>query len=126
MNKTYRQKLQDPRWQKRRLQILEKHGFRCQLCNAGEKMLTVHHVNYTRGKEPWEYPDKDLMCLCAECHTQVEQVIIPELRRLAVTVSPVVSFDVAQCLLTVASDQPKASAKALLGEALQIATEQTP
>jgi len=30
--------------------------------------LEVHHVCYVRGKEPWEYPDELLKCLCPVCH----------------------------------------------------------
>ena len=28
----------------------------------------VHHTCYVRGREPWEYPDDLLTCLCSYCH----------------------------------------------------------
>lgn len=64
--KTYAEKLRDPRWQKRRLHILERDGWRCARCDADDKMLVVHHVWYHR--EPWEAPDEALITLCEECH----------------------------------------------------------
>ena len=40
----YSEKLKDPRWQKKRLEILERDNFRCQYCgdkNAGTKQQEV-------------------------------------------------------------------------------------
>jgi len=63
---TYAQKLKDPRWQKRRLQILDKRGWRCERCFNDKQTLHVHHKRY-RG-EPWEVSDSDLEVLCEPCH----------------------------------------------------------
>lgn len=43
----YIEKLRDPRWQKKRLQILERDGFACQSCYDTETTLHVHHCTYT-------------------------------------------------------------------------------
>jgi hypothetical protein len=63
---TYAEKLKDPRWQKKRLVILERAGWACQVCGDKETTLHVHHLKY--GKEPWEIEDKYLECLCESCH----------------------------------------------------------
>ena len=64
----YAEKLLDPRWQKMRLQILERDKCACQICFDAQNTLHVHHRFYERGKEPWEYADSALVTLCADCH----------------------------------------------------------
>jgi hypothetical protein len=66
--KNYSEKLKDPRWQKRRLEILSRSDFKCDSCESGEKTLHVHHGIYIKGREPWEYEDELLHVLCEECH----------------------------------------------------------
>jgi hypothetical protein len=66
--KSYYEKLKDPRWQKKRLEVMEREGFACQQCHSIDKTLNVHHGFYASGYEPWEYPSKSLHCLCEECH----------------------------------------------------------
>jgi len=63
----YFEKLKDPRWQKKRLQIFERDNWTCLNCGATDKTLTVHHTNY-QGKDPWETEDKYLKTLCEDCH----------------------------------------------------------
>jgi hypothetical protein len=65
---TYSEKLKDPRWQRRRLEVLKAAEFRCQDCGDTTKTLAVHHGRYERGKEPWEAANHDLICLCEESH----------------------------------------------------------
>lgn len=61
----YRDYLQTPEWQARRLKAMKRAGFRCQLCNAYGKRLNTHHRTYERrGKEY----DSDLIVLCQDCH----------------------------------------------------------
>lgn len=67
MRVEYSQKLKHPRWQKKRLEILEREGFKGQCCDDTEKTLQVHHLIYSRG-EPWDAPDDTLECLCRDCH----------------------------------------------------------
>lgn len=64
----YLQLLKDPRWQKRRLEILSKSEFRCIQCESEENTLHVHHTIYRTGKTPWDYADDELQVLCVECH----------------------------------------------------------
>jgi hypothetical protein len=68
MAKTYWEKLQDPRWQKKRLQVMENAHFACELCGNAEETLNVHHKQYFKGREPWEYDPNELVCLCKDCH----------------------------------------------------------
>ena len=63
----YWEKLQDPRWQKKRLKILERDGFKCRDCGATEKTLHVHHCFYENG-EPWDARANVLLTVCADFH----------------------------------------------------------
>lgn len=65
---TYIEKLKDPRWQRKRLEILNRDDFTCQMCDDKETMLHVHHTYYENGLEPWEYPNESLRTLCSNCH----------------------------------------------------------
>ena len=65
---SYSELLKDPRWQKRRLQILDRDKFTCQHCGETTKTLHVHHIHYYTGMLPWEYADGLLITLCYECH----------------------------------------------------------
>lgn len=81
---TYWEKLKDPRWQKKRLEVLQRAGFACENCHATDKTLHVHHGYYDRGMEPWEYADETLWCLCEECHEDAEGQRCEVYRELAV------------------------------------------
>lgn len=70
---TYSEKLRDPRWQKKRLKILERDNWECQYCCEKTKTFHVHHLYYEHGREPWEYPDESLKTLCFECHEWEER-----------------------------------------------------
>ena len=80
----YWKKLKDPRWQKKRLEVMERDEFTCRTCGSKAETLTVHHINYRKGVEPWGYDAGELVCLCEDCHSKVEKDLIPRLRRLAV------------------------------------------
>lgn len=70
---SYADKLRDPRWQKKRLEIMERDGFACRECGDKDSPLNVHHGYYARGRSPWEYPDEHLKTLCEECHREHEE-----------------------------------------------------
>ncbi|KKN79627.1 hypothetical protein LCGC14_0338310 [marine sediment metagenome] len=72
--KTYRELLKHPNWQKKRLEILERHEFQCQACEKEGETLHVHHSYYEKGFKPWEYPDESLWCLCEGCHAHIEKL----------------------------------------------------
>ena len=83
----YWKKLQDPRWQKKRLEIMERDKFTCQGCFAKDKTLTVHHGYYEWGSEPWEYDDATLWTLCTDCHEAVRDVGL-HFRYVVATIPP--------------------------------------
>ena len=68
MTTPYMEKLKDPRWQKKRLQILERDGWQCIKCGDGENTLHVHHRRYIPKTDPWNYPESALVTLCDRCH----------------------------------------------------------
>lgn len=70
MTMTYAEKLKDPRWQRKRLEILQRDDFTCQNCLATDKTLHIHHGYYRRGLEPWEYDGTTLWTLCEDCHEE--------------------------------------------------------
>jgi hypothetical protein len=70
---SYSEKLKSPKWQKKRLQILERDEFSCNLCGDDTTELHVHHERYV-GQMPWDTPDKYLNTLCKNCHFVCEQL----------------------------------------------------
>jgi len=70
---TYRSRLQDPRWQKKRLAVLQRADFTCECCGRKDETLHVHHLIYDRGGNPWDAQDDFLECLCATCHAVREE-----------------------------------------------------
>lgn len=66
--KTYSEKLKDPRWQKKRLEVLSRDNFKCTSCGNDKITLHVHHSKYTN--EPWDAPLKHLKTVCENCHAK--------------------------------------------------------
>lgn len=64
----------DPRWQKKRLYILEKDKFTCRKCGDKESTLHVHHTQYIKDHKVWEYRDDQLITLCDTCHEGVHKL----------------------------------------------------
>lgn len=77
----YAQKLRDPRWQKKRLKILERDLWSCQQCGDTESTLHVHHRRYSPG-DPWDAPDEWLLTLCEECHAEETEQLPVALKSL--------------------------------------------
>ncbi len=72
MAKTYSEKLRDPRWQKKRLEIMDRDGFKCRDCGSKTETLNVHHAFYRKGAQPWEYENESLITVCQPCHQVAE------------------------------------------------------
>ncbi|WP_207915781.1 HNH endonuclease [Flavobacterium caseinilyticum] len=68
---TYLEKLKSPKWQKKRLEILERDNFSCKCCGDFETSLHVHHTKYLANTDPWEYENDSLITLCETCHAEV-------------------------------------------------------
>lgn len=79
---TYWELLKHPKWQEKRLRIMQRAQFACENCGDKNSMLNVHHTYYERGLNPWEYPDDSLRCLCEACHGQADELRIRVLRQL--------------------------------------------
>ena len=85
--KFYGDKLLDPRWQKKRLEVLEESNFTCTRCGDKEKTLHVHHYSYSKSRNPWDTDIDSLTCLCCDCHkiehlsnlTPLEQELVDEI-----------------------------------------------
>lgn len=80
--RSYWEKLQDPRWQRRRLERLQAEGWKCQFCLTDDHQLHIHHTFYERGVEPWEYPDESLLVLCDNCHEQAQETMAEATRMI--------------------------------------------
>jgi hypothetical protein len=65
---TYSDKLKDPRWQRKRLEIMERDQFTCVLCGSKTKSLNVHHIAYHRNEDPWMTNRNLLITMCEDCH----------------------------------------------------------
>jgi hypothetical protein len=68
---TYVEQLRDPRWQRKRLEIMQRDGFACQECLDDKSTLNVHHKVYRRGFKAWEYDPEHLVTLCEGCHKSI-------------------------------------------------------
>jgi 5-methylcytosine-specific restriction endonuclease McrA len=68
---SYGQLLRDPRWQRKRLEILERDQWKCRHCGDADNELQVHHKRYERDKAPWEISEGALVTLCHDCHERV-------------------------------------------------------
>lgn len=68
MAKSYIEKLKDPRWQKKRLECFDHYGWKCELCGDNTQQLQIHHKEYIKDWEPWDYHFKQLAVLCHACH----------------------------------------------------------
>ena len=69
----YSEQLKSPHWQRKRLEVLERDGFKCRECKCSNKELHIHHGYYEKGKKPWEYENKYLHTLCIDCHKRYHE-----------------------------------------------------
>lgn len=70
---TYSEKLKDPRWQRKRLEVFQRDGYACRICDAKDKTLHVHHCFYEKGN-PWNTGMEFLLTLCHECHEDTTEI----------------------------------------------------
>jgi hypothetical protein len=68
---SYSDKLKHPKWQKKRLEIMDRDKFCCKLCNDSETTLNVHHLEYGEG-DPWEIENDKLITICEHCHFEMD------------------------------------------------------
>lgn len=58
-----------PNWQRMRLKVLKRDGFRCVNCRSLNKTLHAHHLKYNKGGFIWEVPHWYIVTLCEDCHS---------------------------------------------------------
>lgn len=85
--KSYSDKLKSPKWQKKRLDILNLRGFKCEVCGDEENQIQVHHRFYLKGREPWQYDNDVFQVLCEKCHENSHKKDV-EIRNIEVEVLP--------------------------------------
>jgi len=73
LGKSYFEKLKDPRWQKKRLEALSLSNFCCESCADSTSTLHVHHKQYFKVREPWDYEVDQLAVLCESCHESTHE-----------------------------------------------------
>lgn len=66
--------LKHPKWQRKRLEIMQRDNFTCIKCKDTETTLHIHHKSYEYNKKPWEYEDDNLITLCEDCHGLIEYI----------------------------------------------------
>ena len=66
---TYKEQYKHPKWQKKRLEILNRDEFSCTNCGSDSDNLHVHHYLYHKDKKVWEYENIYLTTFCTDCHT---------------------------------------------------------
>lgn len=69
----YKDLLNHPNWQRKRLLILQRDHWTCRFCHNTEQQLHVHHILYEPGN-PWDTQDKYLITLCSDCHEKEESI----------------------------------------------------
>ena len=77
---TYFELLKHPRWQRKSAETKIRAGWVCQVCGRDDATLEVHHGFYRFGRDPWQYPDESLFCLCVKCHSidaTSEDTVVP-------------------------------------------------
>jgi hypothetical protein len=65
---SYQDKLKSPKWQRKRLEVLNRDDWKCVYCDNSSDTLHVHHKSYEHGRDPWEYEMDNFLTLCESCH----------------------------------------------------------
>lgn len=67
---SYSDKLKDPRWQRKRLEVFSRDNFTCTKCGDDKNTLHVHHLKYSGN--PWDVSNESLITTCQRCHSLIE------------------------------------------------------
>jgi hypothetical protein len=78
----YSKLLKHPLWQRKRLEILNRDNFQCQICEDKETTLHIHHKEYIPGKNPWEYEDSNFITVCEDCHLLLSEEGMEDSRKI--------------------------------------------
>lgn len=83
---TYAEKLKDPRWQKKRLEVFQRDNWKCCCCGYSGDTLNVHHRVYHKGLDPWKYKESLLVTLCEDCHKFEHELMAQSLKLLELSI----------------------------------------
>lgn len=72
--RSYAEKLLDPRWQRLKGNIYRRDNFRCVKCGNGELTIHVHHLRYPESGNPWDAPPEWLETLCERHHCEAHGI----------------------------------------------------
>ena len=64
----FKEQIKHPKWQKKRLDILERDEYICQNCHVDDETLHVHHFTYKSNTNLWDYDNNNLITFCERCH----------------------------------------------------------
>lgn len=67
----YTEQIKSPNWQRKRNEILNLRGYKCEQCGDTQTQLHVHHRFYIKGRMIHEYDNDVLQVLCEKCHSEV-------------------------------------------------------
>ena len=73
MPNDYSKRLKDPRWQRKRLEVMERDNFTCRDTGATDEPLNVHHCWYAKGG-PWETPSEYMLTLTEGAHERRQEL----------------------------------------------------
>lgn len=121
MNKSYGDKLKNPLWQKKRLEIFKRDNWTCQSCNRTDLTLHIHHLFYLPGCDPWDYRDSHLVTYCENCHNsehlignQINESLIEIIKNNPLLIKPVAQL----CILSEKFDGFGSRLKDFLNDAM--------
>lgn len=63
----YSKKFKYPRWQRKRLEVIQRDHWKCRICGENETTLYVHYLEHTK-PDPWDEPIDNLITLCEDCY----------------------------------------------------------
>jgi len=95
---TYKEMLQHPEWQKKRLEVLSAHKFACEQCHGADTQLHVHHGYYDNSIKLWEYDLEHLHCLCSVCHDEAHKLTINLMKQVSADDIFKTSIGIGACL----------------------------
>jgi len=78
MQMSYDEQLKSGKWQKKRLEIMQRDNFKCRCCNS-ENELNIHHLYYLPKTKLWEYDNDGMVTVCKKCH----EILTFELSKLS-------------------------------------------
>jgi 5-methylcytosine-specific restriction endonuclease McrA len=100
---TYSDKLRSPLWQKKRLEILQRDGWKCKFCGSEIKNLQVHHILYKK-RDPWDYPDFVYQTVCDDCHALRQELTDKAVDAVRIAISNVPSIRLIKAVQKLCAD----------------------